>query len=200
MRAVNLLPIDVRVGRRRPPAAPLAVAAAGVLAASLLTVAFLSANGRVDEREQELTALERELETTRRAAKPKPAQSGLAAEREQRFTALNDAMTKRLAWDRILRELSLVVPDDVWLSSLTAGGAAGTTTTTPDPAAAAAQTLTFNGFTYTQESVARLLTRLDLAPDLANVKLQKSSVTEVGSQQIYGFTILADLTNGGVTP
>jgi Tfp pilus assembly protein PilN len=200
MRAVNLLPIDVRVGRRRPPAAPLAVAAAGVLAASLLTMAFLSANGRVDEREQELTALERELETTRRAAKPKPAQSGLAAEREQRFTALNDAMTKRLAWDRILRELSLVVPDDVWLSSLTAGGAAGTTTTTPDPAAAAAQTLTFNGFTYTQESVARLLTRLDLAPDLANVKLQKSSVTEVGSQQIYGFTILADLTNGGVTP
>src|ERR671914_86045 len=200
MRAVNLLPIDVRVGRRRPPAAPLAVAAAGVLAASLLTVAFLSANGRVDEREQELTALERELETARRAAKPKPAQSGLAAEREQRFTALNDAMTKRLAWDRILRELSLVVPDDVWLSSLTAGGAAGTTTTTPDPAAAAAQTLTFNGFTYTQESVARLLTRLDLAPDLANVKLQKSSVTEVGSQQIYGFTLLADLTNGGVTP
>ena len=202
MRAVNLLPIDVRVGRRRPPAAPLAVAAAGVLAASLLTMAFLSANGRVDEREQELTALERELETTRRAAKPKPAQSGLAAEREQRFTALNDAMTKRLAWDRILRELSLVVPDDVWLSSLTAGGgsAAGTTATTTDPATTAAQTLTFNGFTYTQESVARLLTRLDLAPDLANVKLQKSSVTEVGSQQIYGFTILADLTNGGVTP
>jgi Tfp pilus assembly protein PilN len=201
MRAVNLLPIDARVGRRRPPAAPLAVAAAGVLAASVLAVAFFSANGRVDDRKQELAALEQELETTRRAAKPKPAQSGLSAEREQRFTALNDAMTKRLAWDRILRDLSLVVPDDVWLSSLTAGGgsAAATTTSTAAPTTAA-QTLTFNGFTYSQESVARLLTRLDLAPDLGNVKLQKSSVTEVGSQQIYGFTILAELTTGGVTP
>jgi Tfp pilus assembly protein PilN len=203
MRAVNLLPLDARVGRRRPPAAPLAVAAAGVLAASLLAVAFFSASGRVDEREQELATLEQQLETARRAAKPKPAESGVAAEREQRFTALNDAMAKRLAWDRVLRELSLVVPDDVWLSSLAAGGgstASTTTTTTTDPAAAGAQTLTFNGFTYSQESVARLLSRLALVPDFGNVKLQKSSVTEVGSQQIYSFTILADLITGGVTP
>jgi Tfp pilus assembly protein PilN len=201
MRAVNLLPLDARVGRRRPPAAPLAVAAAGVLAASLLAVAFFSANGRVDEREQELATLEQQLETARRAAKPKPAQSGVAAEREQRFTALNDAMAKRLAWDRVLRELSLVVPDDVWLSSLAAGGGStASTTTTTDPATAGAQTLTFNGFTYSQESVARLLSRLALVPDFGNVKLQKSSVTEVGSQQIYSFTILADLITGGVTP
>jgi Tfp pilus assembly protein PilN len=202
MRAVNLLPLDVRVGRRRPPTAPLALAAAGVLAASVLAVAFFSANGRVDEREQELATLEKELETTRRAAKPKPAQSGLAAEREQRFSALNDAMGKRLAWDRVLRELSLVVPDDVWLANLAAGGgsAAGTTTAPTDAATAGAQTLTFNGFTYSQESVARLLNRLALVPDLGDVKLQKSSVTEVGSQQIYSFTILADLITGGATP
>jgi Tfp pilus assembly protein PilN len=201
MRAVNLLPIEARVGRRRPPTAPLAVAAAGVLAASLLAVGFFSANGRVDERKQELATLEQDLEQTRRATKPKPEQSGLAAEREQRFTALNDAMAKRLAWDRVLRELSLVVPDDVWLSSLAAGGGSATTSSTdPAAASAAAQTLTFNGFTYSQESVARLLTRLGLAPNLGDVKLQKSSVTEVGSQQIYNFTILADLTTGGATP
>jgi Tfp pilus assembly protein PilN len=202
MRAVNLLPLDARVGRRRPPAAPLAVAAAGVLLAAVLAAAFFSANGRVRDREQELATLEQELETARRAAKPKPAQSGVAAERDQRFTALNDALAKRLAWDRVLRELSLVVPDDVWLSSLAAGGgsAAGATTSSTDPATAAGQTLTFNGFTYSQESVARLLKRLDLVPDLGDVKLQKSSVTEVGSQQIYSFTILADLITGGATP
>jgi Tfp pilus assembly protein PilN len=202
MRAVNLLPLDARVGRRRPPLAPVAVAAGGVLAASLLAVAFFSANGRVDDRERELAALEQQLETARRAAKPKPAQTGVAAEREQRFSALADAMGKRLAWDRVLRELSLVLPDDVWLSGLVAGGGASTDTTTPptDPAAAAAQTLTFNGFTYSQESVARLLKRLALVPDFGEVKLQNSSVTEVGSQQIYGFTILADLITGGATP
>jgi Tfp pilus assembly protein PilN len=204
MRAVNLLPLDARAGRRRPPTAALAVAGVGVLAASVLVVGFVSANGTVDSRNEELAALEQQLAAARRAAKPKPAETGLSAERDQRFTALSGAMAERLAWDRILREVSLVLPDDVWLSSLAAGGTAatgataGTPAATPDPQAG--QTVTFNGFTYSQESVARLLTRLDLVPDLGDVKLQKSSVTTVGSQQIYGFTILADVISGGGTP
>jgi Tfp pilus assembly protein PilN len=197
MRAVNLLPLDARAGRRRPPSAALAVAGVGVLAASLLVMGFVSASGDVDKREQELAGLERELAASRRAAKPEPVETGRTAERDQRFTALSTAMAQRLAWDRVLREVSLVLPDDVWLSNLAAGGASAT-----DPAAAApaGQTVTFNGFTYSQESVARLLSRLALVPNLGNVKLQQSSVTEVGSQQIYGFTVLADVTSGGGTP
>lgn len=197
MRAVNLLPVDARVGGRRPPSATLAVAGVGVLAASLLVVGFVSARSNVDKREQELAGLERELAASRRAAKPEPAQSGRAAERDQRFTALSDAMAKRLAWDRVLREVSLVLPDDVWLSNLGAGGAGATDAAAPTPAT---QAVTFSGFTYSQESVARLLTRLALVPNLGNVKLQQSSVTAVGSQQIYGFTVLADVISGGGNP
>jgi Tfp pilus assembly protein PilN len=199
MRAVNLLPLDARAGRRRPPMAPVALAGVGVLVVSALVVGFVSATGSADEREQELTALEQELTETRRAAKPKPAQTNLTAERDQRFSALSDAMTKRLAWDRVLREVSLVLPDDVWLSTLAAAGAPSTDPAAPVPPTGA-QTITFNGFTYSQESVARLLTRLALVPDLSNVKLQTSGVTAVGSQQIYGFTILADVISGGATP
>jgi Tfp pilus assembly protein PilN len=195
MRAVNLLPLHARTGRRRPPTAALAVAGAGVLAASLLAVGYFSTTGNVDTREQELAALEQQLAAARSAAKPRPDQTGLAAQRDQRFTALNDALAKRLPWDRILREVSLVMPDDVWLSSLAAGGSTPTDSATPT-----AQTVTFTGFTYSQESVARMLTRLALVPEIANVKLQSSAVTEVGSQQIYGFTILADLIAGGATP
>jgi Tfp pilus assembly protein PilN len=199
MRAVNLLPLDARAGRRRPPATALAVAGAGVLAASLLAVGFVSANGKVDSREQELATLEQELAATRRAVKPKPVDTGRSAERDQRFTALSGAMSQRLAWDRILREVSLVLPEDVWLSNLAATGAA-TDGAAPPPDAPAGQTVTFNGFTYSQESVARLLSRLGLVPDLGEVKLQKSSVTTVGSQNIYSFTILADVISGGGNP
>jgi Tfp pilus assembly protein PilN len=198
MRAVNLLPLHARAGRRRPPTAALAVAGVGVLAASLLAVGYFSTNGNVDQREQELVALEQQLAAARSAAKPKREQTGLAAQRDQRFTALNDALAKRISWDRILREVSLVMPDDVWLSSLAAGGGGSTTADSATPTAA--QTVTFTGFTYSQESVARMLTRLALVPEIDNVKLQSSAVTEVGSQQIYGFTILADLIAGGATP
>jgi len=200
MRAVNLLPVEERGGRRRPPAAPVAVAGLGVILASVLAVGFFSASGKVDEREQELTVLERQVAAARRAAKPaKPVRRGRSAERNKRLTALNDALGKRLAWDRVLRDVSLVLPDDVWLSSLKAGepGAAGASSTpaTPTPSAL---TVTFTGFTYSQEGVARLLTRLGLAPELTNVRLQQSSVTEVGRQEIFGFTVLADVkTQGG---
>jgi Tfp pilus assembly protein PilN len=200
MRAVNLLPPEARAGRRRPPAAAVAVAGAGVLAASLLAVGFVSANGKVDSREQELASLEQELEATRRAAKPTPTETGVSAERDQRFTALNSALGERLAWDRVLREVSLVLPEDVWLSSLAAGGSSAEGTSGETPDAQAGQTVTFNGFTYSQESVARLMTRLDLVPDFGEVTLQNSSATTVGSQNIYSFTVLADVISGGGNP
>jgi Tfp pilus assembly protein PilN len=201
MRAVNLLPLEARVGRRRPPAAALGVAGFAVLAATLLAVGFFSAHGRVDSREQELASLEQQLAASRAAAQPDPTQTNLNAERDQRFTALGGAMSERLAWDRILREVSLVLPDDVWLSSLAAGGAtaaAGTEAATPE--AVPGRSVTFNGFTYSQESVARLLRRLALVPDLADVKLAKSSVTTVGTQQIYNFSVLANVASEGGNP
>jgi Tfp pilus assembly protein PilN len=201
MRAVNLLPIDARAGRRRPPAAAVAVAGAGVLAASLLTVAFVSANGKVGDREQELTRLEQELAVARREAQAKRSQPSVSGVHQQRLTALNSALGEQLPWDRVLREVSLVLPDDVWLSSLGASAAAaGAESTTTAPEGAASQAVTFNGFTYSQESVARLLRRFDLVPHFGNVKLEKSSVTTVGSQQIYNFTVLAEVAPVGGNP
>jgi Tfp pilus assembly protein PilN len=198
MRAVNLLPSEDRGGRRRPPAAPLAVAGVGVLLASVLAMGFFSASGKVDEREQELAAVERQLAAAKRAAKPsKPSRPRRTAERDQRLTALNDALAKRLAWDRVLRDVSLVLPDDVWLSSLRADAPAEAEAGSEPATAAAGRTLTFTGFTYSQESVARLLSRLGLSRELGNVRLQQSSVTEVGREEIFGFTVLADVKGAG---
>ena len=201
MRAVNLLPSEDRGGRRRPPAAPLAVAGVGVLLASVLAAGFFSASGKVDEREQQFTAVERQLAAAKRAAKPSkpPPRPGRKTERDQRLTALNDALAKRLAWDRVLRDVSLVLPDDVWLSSLRADAPTAAEPGSEPTTAAAGRTLTFTGFTYSQESVARLLRRLGLSRELGNVRLQQSSVTEVGREEIFGFTVLADVKTAGGT-
>jgi Tfp pilus assembly protein PilN len=198
MRAVNLLPLDARAGRRRPPTAALAVAGLAVLAAGVLVMGFVSASSKVDERERELAMVEKDLSASRRAAQPaKPVPAGRDTEREQRFSALNDALDKRLAWDRVLREVSLVLPEDVWFSSLAAAASSAGSGSSAPTTPTTGQTITFNGFTYSQEGVARFLARLALVPDLANVKLEKSSVTEVGSQHIYGFTAVADVNPGG---
>ena len=44
---------------------------------------------------------------------------GVLDHREQRTLALAAALGKRVAWDRILRRMALVLPDDVWLTNLT---------------------------------------------------------------------------------
>ena len=44
----------------------------------------------------------------------------LAAEKGARVGALSAALTSRIAWDRVLRQVSLVLPEDVWLTSLSA--------------------------------------------------------------------------------
>ena len=53
------------------------------------------------------------------------------------------------------------------------------------------------GYTYSQEGVARLLTRLDLVPHLTNVQLQTSAASTIGTRQVVSFTIAAQVVNAG---
>ena len=100
----------------------------------------------------------------------------------------------------MLREFSLVLPDDVWLTGLTA--TSPTPGLTADPAAPpapgiAAKGLLITGYTYSQTSVARFLSRLQVIPELTNVQLQDS--TELGSGNEVQFRIVADVRVSGGT-
>ena len=209
MRAANLLPADLRTTRRKPPAAALAAIAAGALIGAAIAGGFVAERGKVDERRVELETLKAQLARAPRPKRPAVRVSPqVTAEKDARFAALNTALSGRIAWDRVLRELSLVLPADVWLSSLTANSpqAAATTGATAAPATgigdgAQSNGLLVNGFTYSQEGVARLLSRLALVPNLDSVKLQSSSVTEVGKRRIISFAVAAAVRPaGGVTP
>ena len=95
--------------------------------------------------------------------------SELEQEKSARIVALVGGSFRRLAWDRVLREISLVLPEDVWLSSLsaTAPVAASPTTTAG---------FSITGRTYSHDGVARLLARLAVVPQLSNVQLQHSTL------------------------
>jgi hypothetical protein len=53
--------------------------------------------------------------------------------------------------------------------------------------------MSFAGYTYSQEGVARLLSRLAVVPALENVKLVQSSQAEVNGQSVVSFSIQADV-------
>lgn len=209
MRAVNLLPREPKRLRKRSGVAFQLALVSPLVVGSLLAAGYLLTSSKVNDRKGTLQALRDELAELPSPAPQAPSNPELVAQRDQRISALATALQGRVAWDRILGKVSAVLPDDVWLSSLstqaapapapttttqttTEAGETTTTTTSPtSPAPAPMTALTIIGSTYSQESVARFLSRLAVIPELQDVKLVQSAQTTASGQGIVSFTIQA---------
>jgi Tfp pilus assembly protein PilN len=125
---------------------------------------------------------------------PTAAQQQLAGEQSARVTALSAALANRVAWDRVFREFSLVLPDDVWLTTLTAKAPISPATNAASSSGTGTPTqFTIQGRTYSHDGVARLLSRLQVVPDLTNVQLVSSTLEKVAGQDVVTFSIAADI-------
>ena len=205
MRAVNLLPRQhVEQKRERPNAVALGAAIGGAAVLLALVGGFLLANRSVDRQRQALADARAVLAVTPAhnvSAKTQSFRAKLLNQREQRSLALAAAIGKRVTWDRVLRRVALVMPSDVWLQSLSGsvpldGALTPATTTTPSALPPLPTALTIQGYTYSQDGVARLMERLEVVPDLKNVQLQNSQSTQVGNQTVINFTIVSDIQKG----
>ena len=202
MRAVNLLPRDEA---KRSFEANRGVVFGGIggaaLATAVLASMMISAGGAASSKQQELDGVRAQI-----AAIPTvpvidtSKEDALAAEKGARISALSAALGGRIAWDRVLRQVSLVLPEDVWLTSLEASAAAAAPAPDATQAAAAGSGFTLTGATYSQNGVARFLSRLAVIPDLANVRLQSSQSQLVNERELVQFTILADVRAPGSAP
>jgi Tfp pilus assembly protein PilN len=205
MRAVNLLPKDDGQRQRKKQNYPALVSTgAAVLVIGLMGVMYFSAKSTAEQKDLALQDAQAEL-----ALLPTPADSAartasqrqLSTERDQRVSALSSALTHRVAWDRVLRQISLVLPEDVWLKDFAAASPypAGASAAPTSSNGQAPTLLTINGNTYSHDAVARLLTRLAVIPELQNVWLQQSALSKIGNRSIVAFTIMADVRQAGTT-
>jgi Tfp pilus assembly protein PilN len=204
MRAVNLLPRDEGRARRQPGAVLLTAILGSVLLTAVLCGWFMMASSGVSDKQAALDGAKAELMAIPPPEPTDTSQSTLVAEKDARLTVLGTALGNRIAWDRVLREVSLVLPDDVWLETMSTNGpdpaAAGTPP--PPPGQTPAQPLgafSITGYTYSHDGVARLLARLSVIPHLENVKLGSSIVENQGKRPIVKFAISAGLRKAQVT-
>jgi Tfp pilus assembly protein PilN len=203
MRAFNLLPKeDPREGAApRATPAKLVLAVVALVALAGLGAYFLLLNTKVAGK----TATRDELKTKLAAANlpaERPLQEeevdpALVEEKDKRTGALSSALGGRTAWDRLLREFSLVLPDDISLTKMTASGAVidpalPVAAGTPAPTS----TLTIEGYTETQKSVAQLLARLAVLPELSSVQLKSSMDADFQGQMVVQFAIVANVKPG----
>jgi len=218
MRAVNLLPQDLeRQGGDSDGRTPLFVAAGGIVAVTACAaVLFVSASGSVSDQQSQLDSVKADLARVPSSADPAVALGTIAQERSDRVAALTAALATRVPLDRLLRELAYVLPEDAWLTGLSASapetnGEAGSPGASA-PTTTGTQGVTIQGATFSNRSVARVLARLAAIPSLDNVRLAstarveptaastdaKSAKSKAKKKQrpIVTFTIAANLRTG----
>lgn len=180
MKRIDLLPPEQRVKASRER---------GLLWAILILVAIVVAlglvyvwqSGQVTDKQAEFDSLTAETAAVQQQALALRPYAEIQTTRTAMTQAAKGIYDSRVPWSTILQEVSLVIPENVRLQSLS-----GTVPATmlPGPAvppaaagavAAATTDLTFTGTSYTHKDVAEFMTRLGLIPQLSNVQLASSA-------------------------
>lgn len=190
MRAVNLLPkeLQTRKSIREEDPAVVVGSALSVVVMIALGLAFYVAHSAAGKEQARLNTARLELaqlSVKQHHEKPKPKKPSqpitpivpppsITGQEASWLAAVETDLSQRIAWDRVLREVSLVMPDDVTLTSMsmtapvTAAVIPGVVTT---PSASGTEGFVIAGNAFSYDSVARLLSRLALVPDLTDVSL-----------------------------
>jgi Tfp pilus assembly protein PilN len=199
MKRINLLPQEERVkaSRERGLIWAILILVAVVVVLGLVYVKY---NSDVSAKEDELAAIQAETATVQAKIAELSPYAALQAQRTSMTETAKGIYQSSVPFSTLLQELSLVIPENVRLQTLTATvpptmlpGAA------TDPAAGAAATtdVTFTGQTENHRDVAEFLTRLGLIPQLMNITLTQSTDSSTGTETatttFKQFTITAQL-------
>ncbi|HXV04743.1 MAG TPA: PilN domain-containing protein [Solirubrobacterales bacterium] len=127
MRPVNLIPAEERRDGHGPMrTGPVPYLLVGALVAVLAGVTALVVIGnQISDRKSEVAKLEREDAVAGARAQRLAGYTQFRGLREKRVQTVTSLADSRFDWERVMRELSLVLPHDVWLTSLEASAAPG---------------------------------------------------------------------------
>jgi Tfp pilus assembly protein PilN len=188
MRAFNLLPgEEARADQeKRSPVPYVLVALAGVLLFAGLASFYLMAGMDATDKQSRIDDLRAELARYTADAEQPQAEDpteALAAERLGRTNALSAALGTRLAWDRVLRELALVLPEDATIDSIEATSPGAYNAPQPTPDGAPIVHFKMLGGAESHASVAEVLARLSVIPEFENVELKISRRAETDTAE-----------------
>lgn len=188
MRPVNLIPPEDRQGSHSPlRTGPLPYIVLGGLVALLIGVALLVVTGnQISERKGEIVTLAQEDAAAQERAEQLAAYVQFAEMRQQRVETISSLANSRFDWERVMRELSKILPPDVWLTNLNAsaspeassggGESSGGESASGMRGAIAGPALEISGCARGQEGVAGFVTALKEIDGVTRVGVQSSTL------------------------
>lgn len=178
MRPVNLLPADLRPSRPTGGRSGSAYLVVGALATALVAaLALVVFSNQVSSRQDELAKLQQEAASARADAGPLAPFGEFAQVKATRIASVRSLAGGRLDWERLMRELALVLPKRTWLTSFsgaTGGGAAAVSGGAADSPASGPE-VTLSGCAPRQRDVAEAMVRLRRVDGFRDVALSESA-------------------------
>jgi Tfp pilus assembly protein PilN len=183
MRAVNLIPTDQQRGAGG--AAGKSGGGAYILLGALALIvvfaaSYVVAGKSVSDKKTTLADLTQQATAAEAKSVSLNSYTKFASIRAKRVETVSQLAASRFDWSHALREVSRVLPENAWLTALTAttspsvtvGGASGGGTLR---SALAVPAIQLQGCTTSQASVAKLIARLRLIDGVQRVSLEDST-------------------------
>jgi Tfp pilus assembly protein PilN len=185
MKAVNLIPNDQRRAQAtgaRPGSSYILIGALVTLLA--MTAAYALTSKRATERQNEATAAKAEADQLEAEVAARGAYTDFAQIKAARLASVSTIASTRFDWERLMRELSRVIPAGSWVQT-TDGSATGEISGAPKAPtiggvpAVGQPKVNLVGCTQSQEDAARMMVRLRQLHRVEDVELNES-VREIG--------------------
>jgi Tfp pilus assembly protein PilN len=184
MKAVNLIPTE----QRRAQATGKQNGSSYIVIAVLVTLlamvgAYVFTSNNVKDRTSKAAAAKAQANKLEAEVAQRGAFTNFSDIKKTRLASVMTVASTRFDWERLIRELSRVMPEGSWLqssdSSVTGDVEGETTTTDTGTAVAPMPKANLVGCTPDQSDVARMMVRMRQIHRVTDVKLNESS-TEVG--------------------
>lgn len=181
MRPINLIPEEER--QVRGPSGPFAYVVIGALVILLAGVALLvSTNNQVSIEKSEVIELQAENSAASAQVAKLSAYTKLEEAHQVRVSTITSLADSRFDWERVIRELSLILPRGIWLTTLSgsvspaadAGGGGGSALR----GGAAGPALEMTGCGRSQDQVAGFVTALRQIDGVTRVGLEFTKLSE----------------------
>jgi Tfp pilus assembly protein PilN len=193
---VNLLPPEI-AEKSRLRRAQLAMVGTGLAAVAVVGVMYTQQSAKVDDAQQQKAAAEAAHVRLNAEKAQLQSVSDTYAQVDQAKQTLASAMHYEVLWSSYLHDLTLTIPENVWLTNMTAkleltkapaGGNAGPVL---DPGLG---TVTFTGRAFAQEDVAAWLESVSKEKGYTNPYFSQSVEALIGTVPVVNFTSTVTLT------
>src|SRR5690242_2090351 len=209
MTQVNLLPTGVREKQKTRRVTVAAVAGVAAVVMAMLLVYVLQV-GRLASANRQLTAQESINRDFRNKISALQPFADLKANVTNRQALVAQLTQGEVLWSGVLHDLSMVVPDQMWLTgmsgALAQAGATGAPGAPTSPSSSAGLTngslvgsIQYQGYAFDHPTVALWLIRLQEVHGWANAWISSATRTDFNGHSVVQFVSTVDLTTDATT-